>query len=127
MALRSASLCARYAEILAAWDEVLAPALATFDPAEDLIAGLAPEQARWKPDPASWSAVEVINHLYDEEREPLTALRRLLRDGGKDVTGIQSALDKVALRLQRFAPELRDALLEAAEAQHMKQVCHPLK
>ena len=27
------------------------------------------EQARWKPAPASWSILEVINHLYDEERE----------------------------------------------------------
>ena len=26
------------------------------------------EQARWKPDPDSWSILEVINHLYDEER-----------------------------------------------------------
>jgi hypothetical protein len=27
------------------------------------------EQARWKPDPESWSMLVVINHLYDEERE----------------------------------------------------------
>jgi hypothetical protein len=27
------------------------------------------EQARWKPAPDSWSILEVINHLYDEERE----------------------------------------------------------
>jgi streptomycin 6-kinase len=27
------------------------------------------EQARWKPDPQSWSILEVVNHLYDEERE----------------------------------------------------------
>ena len=33
-----------------------------------LVAGIAPDQARWKPDPESWSIVEVINHLYDEER-----------------------------------------------------------
>jgi uncharacterized damage-inducible protein DinB len=26
-------------------------------------------QARWKPDTNSWSILEVINHLYDEERE----------------------------------------------------------
>lgn len=25
-------------------------------------------QARWKPSPADWSILEVINHLYDEER-----------------------------------------------------------
>lgn len=28
-----------------------------------------PEQARWKPNPQDWSILEVINHLYDEERE----------------------------------------------------------
>ncbi len=27
------------------------------------------EQARWKPAPDAWSILEVINHLYDEERE----------------------------------------------------------
>lgn len=27
------------------------------------------EQARWRPIPESWSILEVINHLYDEERE----------------------------------------------------------
>ena len=27
------------------------------------------EQARWKPNPESWSILEVINHLVDEERE----------------------------------------------------------
>ena len=26
-------------------------------------------QARWKPDPASWSILEVVCHLLDEERE----------------------------------------------------------
>lgn len=33
-----------------------------------MAAGVSPEQARWKPDPDSWSILEVINHLYDEER-----------------------------------------------------------
>jgi hypothetical protein len=31
--------------------------------------GISMEQARWKPEPGSWSILEVINHLYDEERE----------------------------------------------------------
>lgn len=30
---------------------------------------IAETEARWKPDPTSWSILEVINHLYDEERE----------------------------------------------------------
>jgi len=31
--------------------------------------GVSNEQARWKPDADAWSILEVINHLYDEERE----------------------------------------------------------
>ena len=34
-----------------------------------LVQGVSDHQARWKPGPASWSILEVINHLYDEERE----------------------------------------------------------
>jgi hypothetical protein len=34
-----------------------------------LASGLSAEQARWKPDADSWSILEVVNHLYDEERE----------------------------------------------------------
>jgi hypothetical protein len=34
-----------------------------------LVDGVPDEQARWKPNPASWSILEVVNHLYDEERE----------------------------------------------------------
>jgi hypothetical protein len=38
-----------------------------------LAQGVSEEQARWKPDPDSWSILEVINHLYDEEREDFRA------------------------------------------------------
>ena len=34
-----------------------------------LVEGVSDEQARWKPDADSWSILEVVNHLYDEERE----------------------------------------------------------
>jgi hypothetical protein len=34
-----------------------------------LTLGLSDEQARWKPEPEAWSILEVVNHLYDEERE----------------------------------------------------------
>jgi hypothetical protein len=33
-----------------------------------LVQEVSDEQARWKPDPASWSILEVVNHLWDEER-----------------------------------------------------------
>jgi DinB superfamily len=36
---------------------------------QSLVHHVAKEQAVWKPDPAQWSILEVINHLTDEERE----------------------------------------------------------
>ena len=36
---------------------------------EGLLRGVNAEQARWKPSPEKWSMLEVVNHLYDEERE----------------------------------------------------------
>ena len=38
-----------------------------------LAAGVSQEQARWRPTPDDWSLLEVINHLYDEEREDFRA------------------------------------------------------
>ena len=34
-----------------------------------LVRGVSDAQAVWKPTPTSWSILEVVNHLYDEERE----------------------------------------------------------
>lgn len=34
-----------------------------------LVRGVSDQQARWRPDPDSWSMLEVVNHLLDEERE----------------------------------------------------------
>jgi hypothetical protein len=34
-----------------------------------LLGDMTEEQARFRPAPESWSALEVLNHLYDEERE----------------------------------------------------------
>ncbi|MDR3577728.1 MAG: DinB family protein [Anaerolineaceae bacterium] len=38
-----------------------------------LAQGLTPEQAHWQPDAGSWSVIEVINHLVDEEVEDFHA------------------------------------------------------
>lgn len=38
-----------------------------------LVQGVSEEQARWKPTPDSWSVLEVVNHLADEEREDFRA------------------------------------------------------
>lgn len=40
---------------------------------EALVRGVSGEQARWKPDYEAWSMLEVVNHLYDEEREDFRA------------------------------------------------------
>lgn len=34
-----------------------------------LVRGVSEQQARWRPDPTSWSILEVVNHLLDEERQ----------------------------------------------------------
>lgn len=45
---------------------------------QTLVRGCSDQQARWKPDRASWSILEVINHLLDEEREDFQARLELL-------------------------------------------------
>jgi hypothetical protein len=42
---------------------------ANADAVAALARGISDAQARWKPAPEEWSILEVINHLYDEERE----------------------------------------------------------
>ena len=50
-----------------------------------LVAGIGDEQAHWQPSPDDWSVVEVINHLYDEEREDFRQrLDLILRDPTAD-------------------------------------------
>ncbi len=36
---------------------------------ESLVRDISDEQARWKASPDSWSILEVVNHLYDGDRE----------------------------------------------------------
>lgn len=45
---------------------------------QSLVQEVPVEQARWKPTPERWSILEVINHLYDEEREDFRARLDLL-------------------------------------------------
>lgn len=35
----------------------------------EIVAGIPADQAQKKPSPKDWSVLEVVNHLYDEERE----------------------------------------------------------
>ena len=59
------------------------------DTIQSLVQGVTEEQARWKPTPEEWSILEVINHLYDEEREDFrTRLDLLLHQPGQPWPGI---------------------------------------
>ncbi len=59
------------------------------DTIQSLVRGIADEQARWKPAPEEWSILEVVNHLYDEEREDFrTRLDLLLHHPGQPWPGI---------------------------------------
>lgn len=50
-------------------DYVISRFAANAEAVGHLAGGLSDEQARWKPVPEEWSLLEVVNHLYDEERE----------------------------------------------------------
>jgi len=39
----------------------------------DLLSGMTKEEYLWKPEPAKWCLLEIICHLYDEEREDFRA------------------------------------------------------
>jgi hypothetical protein len=45
---------------------------------KSLFVNLSEEQTRWKPTPDRWSLLEVVNHLYDEEREDFRQRLRLV-------------------------------------------------
>lgn len=45
---------------------------------DGLVRGVSLEQARWKPAPDKWSILEVVNHLYDEEKEDFRQRLELL-------------------------------------------------
>ncbi len=60
---------------------------------ESLVKGASPEQVRWKPSPDKWSMLEVINHLYDEEREDFRArLEPVLADPRRPLSPIDPGI-----------------------------------
>ena len=76
----------------------------------DLLAESIQQQKAWARDFAHFWPGVAASQLYDEEREPLARMRRLLREGEKDVAGMQAAFDKVAPRLKTYAPDLHGAI-----------------
>ena len=52
---------------------------------DHFLGGVGPEQAAWHPGPEAWSLLEVVCHLYDEERDDFrTRLRLILEDPAQD-------------------------------------------
>jgi len=43
---------------------------------QSLLEGIAPEEHLWKPGPEKWCLLEIVAHLYDEEREDFRARTR---------------------------------------------------
>jgi uncharacterized lipoprotein YddW (UPF0748 family) len=85
----------------------------------DLLAESIQQQKVWAADfPHLWIGVAAYQ-LYDPERLPLDRLRRLAR-AGAPVPEMQAELEKVAARLEVYAPELHDAI-----AAHLREPGDP--
>ncbi len=82
---------------------------------EHIVSNISAEQAHWKPDPTSWSIVEVINHLADVEREDFRErLEALLRDPNEVWPNIDppSWVDERQYNMRELQPSLADFLTE---------------
>lgn len=80
---------------------------------ESLLRDTPPAQRTWKPQPESWSLLEVVCHLYDEEREDFRSrLRSVLEDPSKPLPPIdpQTWVTERGYLSQDFAVKL-DAFL----------------
>ena len=80
-----------------------------------LVNGVGDEQARWKPDAESWSILEVVNHLYDEEREDFRVrLDYMLHRPGEDAPPIdpQGWVTERAYNQRDLAQSLSNFLAE---------------
>lgn len=84
-----------------------------------LTQGFTPEQAHWKPTPEMWSVVEVVNHLYDEEREDFRAhLRAVLAEPTEPWTRIdpQGWVTQCHYNARDLAESLNQWLAERQES-----------
>lgn len=77
------------------------------------------EQARWKPNAEQWSILEVINHLYDEEREDFRQrIDYLLHKPGEEPPPIdpQGWVTARAYNARDLVPSLQNFLRERDES-----------
>jgi hypothetical protein len=59
---------------------------------KSLLENISDEQTHWKPSPEKWSLLEIVNHLYDEEREDFRRrIKNIFEDPEKVWTPIAPA------------------------------------
>jgi len=59
---------------------------------KSLLKDILEEQARWKLKPEKWSLLEIVNHLYDEEREDFRQrIKNIFEDPKKEWSSISPA------------------------------------
>jgi hypothetical protein len=59
---------------------------------KSLLENISEEQAQWKPSVEKWSLLEIINHLYDEEREDFRQrIKNIFEDPNKEWAPIAPA------------------------------------
>ncbi len=87
-------------------DEILRKLSGDAEAIRALMQTVSPDQARWKPDPKTWSMKEVMEHVYNEERidfrmhlkemltEPQQPWGALQQEGYLTVESCQQALEK---------------------------------
>jgi len=86
-----------------------------------LVAHVSPEDARWRPDLDSWSILEVINHLYDEEKEDFRVRLNIILnhpdqkwppiDPGGWVVSRQYNKRELSTSLENFSAERKQSLV----------------
>ena len=59
---------------------------------KNLLTNISTEQVNWKPSPEKWSLLEIVNHLYDEEREDFRQrIKNIFEDAQKEWSPIAPA------------------------------------
>jgi hypothetical protein len=96
---------------------------------EALLRDVSLEEARWKPDPDKWSMLEVVNHLYDEEREDFRQrLQLTLADPGQVWPSINPRewVSTRAYNERQLSASLTNFLAERnASLEWLKQLTNP--
>ena len=92
-----------------------------------LVWGISDAHAVWKPAPTSWSILEVVNHLYDEEREDFRVrLDIMLHRPGQPFPGIDP--EGVVTERRYNERDMKDSLRDFLhERQQSVRWLHTLK